>query len=198
MTLTLANNAGQMVGQLVAEASTVAAPRFISLKYRNEAGELATHTLLIGVNMVKAYQRDLGLILKYLERDNLTKLQREAAEAIGESLAESLTLGIGYNMAYVHGPNAADTYVQILPGIDVNKGNGNPDDAGTVYLMAYSQRKTVHEAGEYKKVNSRPLTLAKKEVRKALHLRTDRIRRFKLKEVVKASLNGKTLVLATE
>lgn len=198
MALTIAKTPGQMVAELVGEAGSVNVPRFIALTYRNEAGELSNYSLLIGLDMVKAYQRDLTLVIKFLQRSDISPLHRKAAEAIGESLAMSLTLGIGYNPAYVHGPNAADSFVQILPGIDVNKGNGNPDDAGTVYLMAYSQKKTVIEKGEYKHVNSKPLTIAKREVKKMLNLRTERIRRFKLREVRRGALNGRVLILATE
>jgi hypothetical protein len=192
--IVVAGNAGQMVAEVIAEVVKVQAPRFASLTYRNEAGELSTYTLMLGINDVRAYQRDLALVIAYLKRFDLSPLMRKAAEEIGTSLAESLTNGIGNNSRYVHGKHAADTYVEIFPGIKVNKGN-NPEDAGTVYLMAYRYRKVVHEAGVYPEVNSRPLTIAKRQVRKLLGMRTERIRQFKVRCTARAAMNGKILVL---
>lgn len=197
MPTTLVRNPAQMVTELVNEANKVAAPRFMSLTYRNEAGELSNVSLLIGVDMVRVYQRDLQAIIRYLQTPGISALHRQAAEEIGSSLAESLALGIGYNTRYVHGPNAADTYLSLLPGIDINKSD-NEVDRGTVYIMAYQQRKTVIEPGTYKSVKSRPLTIAKKEVKRLLHLRTERIRRYKIKMAARAAINGKTIILDVE
>jgi hypothetical protein len=195
--LTIAKVPAEMVVELVREAGTVAVPRFMSLTYRNEKEELSTYSLLIGLNMVKAYERDRALVAAFLKRPTLTGLERTAATEIYDSLTESLTKGIGYNSRYAHGPNAADTYISILPGIDVNK-SANEEDRGTVYLTAYCQRKTVLEPGEYPIVKHHAKTVAKKAIKKSLGMRTERIRRFKLKKCVRGALNGRTIVLVEE
>jgi hypothetical protein len=195
--LTIAKTPAQMVSEVVGETGKVSAPRFMALTYRNEKNELANYSLLIGVNMVRAYERDLALIQSYLKRSDLSPLYITAATEIRDSLTESLTKGIGYNSRYAHGPLAADTYVSILPGIDVNKSH-NEEDRGTVYLMAYVQKKTTLEPGEYPIVKHHAKTVAKKAIKKSLGMRTERIRRFKIKMAARCAMNGKTLVLATE
>jgi hypothetical protein len=196
MTATLVQNQAAMVAQLVPALVGINNPRFASVTYRNEHGELAKHSLLLGVDTRKVYERDIVIVRKYLKRPNLTALQIQAAQEILDSLQESLRVGLGFNHRYVHGPNAADTYLPILGGnIFVNKSD-NEEDRGTVYVLGYSNNRTVIEAGHYPTVNHRPLTIAKNEVRKLL--RSGKIRQFKLRKIARAGMEGKVLVIIQE
>lgn len=157
--------------------------KFISLTYKAaESGELARHTLLLGVRLERAYQRDLA-ILKAKARQ-MDGVQLEAAQDIIKSMEESLNKGIGNNSKYTQ----KDVTVQIMPGIKLNINNNE------LYISAFSKGKTIIERGEYNHVNSSQKTLAKEAIKK--ELRMGKFRTFKLKNIEKAAINGNVLELA--
>ena len=157
--------------------------RFVSLRYTSKgSGETAIHNVILGVNLARAYRRDLAVL-----RSKLPKLTGVDAQACGEmiaSLAKSLEVGIGNNPLYT----AKDTFVTIAPGVKLN-----PED-GQLYVYGFSNGKTVLVPGEHKHVNSSPKTLAKKKLSKGL--KTARFRQFAVSELSVAKLEGKQLVFA--
>ncbi len=142
--------------------------RFVSLTYKAKGtGEVARHRLLLGVNIEKAYRRDLSVMRRQLPRCKTT-IEREACEAIVASLAESLKVGIGNNSAYTQ----KGQWANLLPGLRQNIDNG------TLHVYGFSRGKTVIQPGVYKPVNSAPLTIAKDTLRKRMKI--NRFRAFTL------------------
>jgi len=157
--------------------------RFVSLRYTSKgSGETAVHNVLLGVNLVRAYKRDLAIL-----RAKLPKLTGIDAQACGEmiaSLAKSLEVGIGNNPAYTQ----KDTYVTIAPGVKLDPENGS------LYVYGFSMGKTVLVPGEHKHVNSQPKTLAKKKLGKLL--KSTKFRQYAVSELSVAKLDGRKLVFA--
>lgn len=162
--------------------------KFAGLTYRSkETHELARYTVILGVDRTALYQKDRETLRTMLP--SLEGLPKQAAEALLASIEESLAKGLGNNSAYTHGPEQGDTYLTFdgLPDVKLNVNDG------VLHLMAIVQSKTVLEEGEYKHVNSKPLTLAKNAIRR--ELRQSKIRQFALPNLSKAKLNGETLEL---
>lgn len=129
--------------------------RFASITYKSkETGEIARHTLLLGVNVERAYKRDLSVY-----KGKSARLQGVESVACGElivSLEESLTVGIGNNSAYT----CKDVYTPVAPGIKTH------NETGAVYVNGFSLGKKVLQPGVYKAVKSSDKTLAKNALRK--------------------------------
>lgn len=174
---------------LLDELAKVQHAKFASFVYRSkESNELARYVVLLGVDRTALYERDRETLRTMLP--DLHGLPREAAEALLASIEESLAKGLGNNSAYTHGSEQGDTYRAIvgLPDVRLNLNDG------TLHLLAVVQSKTVLEPGTFKTVNSRPLTLAKRDIEKTL--RRSKIRQFALPNLRTAKLNGETLELA--
>ena len=158
----------QNLNRALERIANIPACRFASITYRaKETGELARHTLFLGVNVERAYRRDLALYKR-----KVGKLQGIESIACGElidSLTESLTVGIGNNSAYT----CKGVYHPIAPGIKRHK------ESGDVYLNGFSIGKKVLQAGVYKDVKSSDKTLAKNKLRKIGKL--GRFRQFIIK-----------------
>ena len=174
---------------LLAELARIERPKFASFTYRSkDTGELSRYTVMLGVDYGTLYAKDRDTLQTMLP--SLDGLPKEAATALLASIEESLAKGLGNNSAYTHGKEQGDTYVSIV-GIDGVKLNKND---GVLHVLGILQSKVVLEAGTYKEVNSRPLTLAKRAIEKTL--RRSKIRQFALTNIQSARINGETLELA--
>lgn len=185
--------------------------QFVGLTYRAKGtGEVARHTLMLGVKLEHVYRRDLAVVNKRLQRNpfiakylqatrekheemlndipvvELVRLQ--ALTEIRDSLAESLKSGIGNNSRYTK----QGYYTQVLPGVKVS------NETGEIYIAGFSRQKKVLQPGTYKVVKSSPLTLCKNEERKSL--KCSKFREFVVSadtlETVRA--NGRELELITK
>jgi hypothetical protein len=172
---------------LLDQLSQIHGAKFANFTYRSaETGELAKYQVMLGVDMTSLYQKDRETLVAMLP--SLDGLQKDAAEALLASIEESLQKGLGNNSAYTHGPDGGDTYfLTHIPGVKLNLHDG------VLHVMALVQSKHVLEAGTYKVVNSRPLTLAKRALERE-HLRRSKVRQFRLPNIASARLNGETLV----
>ena len=66
-------------------------------------------------------------------------------------------------------------------------------ETGEMYVVGFSMNKTVLTPGEYKKVNSRELTLAKKFLTKQMNLKTSKYRRLKVGYQEDIKISGVTI-----
>lgn len=169
--------------ELIAELRANKGCRFVQLRYTAKGtGEVANHTLAMGVNLDRAYRRDEKII--QLTRPQ-TDLGKEAKSAVLASVQESITKGIGNNSAYT----CKDVYENVAPGIKYHK------ETFELYVYGFSIRKNVIKPGVYKTVKSAPLTIEKDKLRKKL--KVGRFRQFIIRNVERAALNGKVLELET-
>lgn len=173
-----------MVAQLIGQIGKGKGAKFASIQYRAKGtGELAKYFVILGASTVKLYEKDIAQLEEMIP--NLEGIELEAATAILASRRQSLEKGIGNNDAYTN----KNTYIHVdIPGIKIHK------ETGAIYVTALVEDKTVIEPGEYKKVNSRPLTIAKRKIEKELP--SGRFRQFILPNVTVARLNGEVLELA--
>lgn len=161
--------------------------QFASLTYRTKAtDELARYTLLLGASVENAYAGDLQKVEDALP--TLTdSLDVQAATEIINSLRQSLDKGIGNNDAYTLQGVYASTGI---PGVFINT-NDNALHLRNVFV----QSKVVLQEGKPRKpVNSKPLTIAKDNLKKMLGLRSNKLRQFALDNITKARVNGDTIV----
>lgn len=142
--------------------------------------EKARHVLILGASTEALYKRDLEALAEIAP--TLTGLEADAAELIAESRRVSLALGIGNNPDY----SAQDAYSQTnIPGVKVH------NVTGEIHVTGLAVRKDVITEAVYRKVNSKPETLARKAVE--ARLPSAKFRQFKLSGVSVAKLNGETI-----
>jgi len=161
--------------------------RFVSFTYRaKESGELARHTILTGFsyhNLVVKSVGELTEILPTLTGDKLT-----AGLAVMASLQKTLA-------AHEIGQQNEDytkrgMYSPIRNGVNINLNDNS------IQVFGLSQNKVVIEPGTYKVVNSRPMTILKKEVHSMLSI--SKFREFALDQnvILSGKVNGETFECA--
>jgi hypothetical protein len=174
------------VADLIAAIAKGKGAKFAAFTYEaQKSGEVARHTIILGASTEVLYQKDIVALKQLLEAGTLTPLEVQAAQNILASRKTSLEVGIGNNPAYT----CAGVYVHpdFAPGISVHIVNG------AVYVRGLTEGKVIIKPGEYKPVNSAPLTIAKQKIEKGLP--GGRFRLFRLPNVLQAKLNGETLDL---
>lgn len=182
---------------LVEQVAQLAGNRFASLVYTSkETGEVARHTILIGFSYHNAVVKSLAELAtlrfedvshgsRHADTDFTANDFADAKRAVGDSLQKTLDAhAIGeQNADYTK----ADVYVSLFNGLSVSKTDGS------FKLFGLSINKVVLKNGIYKSVKSKPLTLAKNAIRRALPV--GKFREYALDEntVAKAKLNGETI-----
>lgn len=161
----------------------VTSARFASLTYRSKGtNELARHTILLGVDTLKAYKKDLAKLL--ILQPRLEGVKQLACQELIKSIKQSLDKGIGQNEAYT----CKDVYEQTtVRGVKVHK------ETNELHLMGYAVSKVVIEQGEEDTTKSSEKTLAKHAISK--HLRRGKIRQFvlSLDTLQDVRINGKEI-----
>lgn len=178
------NNEQKEVVEII-KKSLASGCKFVSFVYRTKGThELARHTIALGVNLERVYKRDRSILSGKLA--HLSGLQETAAREMLASLNDSLKNGIGNNANYTQ----KDIYDNIGKGVKIHR------ESGEIEIYGFSHRKEVLEDGEYKKVNSSAITLAKKEIKKSL--KTSKFRQFSLSKLRAAKIAGDVIILDVE
>jgi hypothetical protein len=158
---------------------------FVSIrKYTNKYGEIANHLINVGASYSKAKERDIEF-LKHLDLDS-NEFEFKSAKALlieaKQALIESFE-----NPNENRSQGQIEAYTAIVDGVKVH------NESGKVYVYGYRQNKTILQDGVYPVVKSRPLTIAKDEIRKLL--RTSKYTQYVLDNVGEIRANGETLEL---
>ncbi len=155
--------------------------QFASFEYKaKETGELARHNVLLGFNYRSTVEQSI-VALEILMPTFKTDLDIEAANELLESFNKTIAgKQDGYTKSHIYQDTA-------IKGIKINSN----DDS--LQLFGLQQSKVVIIPGTYKEVKSRPLTIAKNNIRKQLPI--DKFREYALdKDVIQsARLNGLVL-----
>lgn len=173
-----------------AARAVAAAPaaQFASITYEAKgSGEVARHTLKIGVDLAAMYEDDAATVAALLETET-DPLRIAAGEAILASLRESIDKGIGNNAAYTHGEAArggVSTYEILRRGVKRHR------ETGALYVQGVTVAKLVVVEGQHKVVKSAALTLAKNDIRRIL--KTSKVREFCLTSAMSLRVNGETI-----
>jgi hypothetical protein len=160
---------------------------FVSIKnYTNKSGEVANHLCNIGIKLESAKKKDIetlrNLNLNEAIKENGFKSPISLLEEARHALIESFI-----NPDENRSNGQINAYTVIFDGVKVH------NQTGVLYMYAYREKKDVLVKGEYKTVNSRPLTIAKDELRTLL--RTNKFVNFALEVGNTLKLNGETLEL---
>jgi hypothetical protein len=158
----------------ILEEATKKGCTFISFLYvTKDTGETARYTLNFGISNKAACEHD-KLALEAYEPQN--DLEAKAKAELLASLTQTLTNGV--SDSYVHAAqnknNGVDTYEIISDGIKLHKENG------TIHLYGFREQKEqiAPPTNPKKPVNSRPLTLAKKHIKKVCGFKREKFREF--------------------
>ena len=158
--------------------------RFASLTYTAKGtGEKAIHSLVLGVNVERAYRRDLKILRAKGRELRRGTVDRVACAELLRSLRESLRKGLGNNSAYT----CQGVYESLSRGIKRHI------ETGEIHVTGFTVGKRVIEPGTYKDVKSSPKTLAKNRLRCAL--KSGKFRQFAFPNLEGARLEGKTFYL---
>jgi hypothetical protein len=176
--------------EIVRQLATIKGNRFVSITYLSKkANELARHTLNIGFNYNTLVEKSVTELELLIEENKLVwnDLQKEAAQEVLASLNKTL-------VAHQNGEQNDDytkkgMYAPIVNGINVNLNDGS------IQVFGLSHTKVVLVEGVYPTVNSKPLTIAKNEIRSLLSI--SKFREFAIDpgQVSECKVNGETLEL---
>jgi hypothetical protein len=151
--------------------------RFASFLYHSKtSGEIARHSVMLGVDYAKARRRDVVVLKARLPR--LTGVDRIACKELIASLDREGVSPLYTQSGYLH---------------DLGKGLKLGAETGAIYVHGFSRGKTIIEEGIHKTVKSSPKTLAKNRLRKLM--KTSRVRQYLLSNIHEARINGKHLEL---
>lgn len=156
--------------------------QFISVRgYRNSEGEIANFVLNVRTKYETAKQKDIARLQALLKEGKFENdLQKQAAEELLESLIkpnENRSKG------------QTETY-ETIEGFPMLKRH---IATGDLYIYGQCISKKVLVKGDYKPVNSRPLTIEKNKLRK--QLRTSKLRLIKLGREENLKINGRVINL---
>ena len=156
---------------------------FVSIRnYTNKFGEVSNNTINVGASYENAKKKDIEFLeninlSEYEFKSDLSLLDEARKELIASFIKPDENRSKGQTEAYTH----------IVKGVKVH------NETGVLYVYGYRERKEVLKAGEYPTVKSRPLTIAKDELRKLL--RTGKFTQYALEIGNEVRANGETLEL---
>jgi hypothetical protein len=163
---------------LLKEFEDLKTAQFIGIKeyHSKTTGEVANHVLNAGFKYANAVQKDLKALqsatnedIKAIASDIFdVELVKKAIEKLTASLVKNQNSETQSNQSKAQ----QDAYFHITNGIKLHK------ETLKVHVYALHVSKKVITPGEYKKVNSRELTLAQNAVKKYFNFSTSKYRQF--------------------
>lgn len=153
---------------------------FVSIKgYTNSYGEVANNVVNVGASLSKAKAKDVetlqALDVTTLGGDSIL-LEKARVELINSFISPDA----------VRSQAQIDAYTTVANGIKVH------NETGEIYIFGLRTSKTVIEQGVYPIVNSRPLTLAKNQLKK--DLKSSKFTQYKLSSTSTIKMNGEELI----
>lgn len=142
---------------------------FVSLVYTNKAGEKSQYLLNVGASHKKAKETDIETLKKLDVSKLKTKFSKELLTKAVNSLLTSLL-----KPSKAHSEAQKDAYIHLATGIKEHS------EYGDIYLYGLVVNKTIIVKGEYKKVNSRELTICKNWIKKN-YMKSSNFRMFIMK-----------------
>ena len=152
---------------------------FVSIKgYTNSYGEVSNNLVNVGASLTNAKAKDV----ETLQNLDVTTLGGDSI-LLEKARVELINSFINPNENRSQGQ--IDAYTIVAKGIKVH------NTTGKIYIFGLRTNKTVIEQGVYPTVNSKPLTLAKNQLRK--DLKSNKFTQYALENITSVKLNGETL-----
>ena len=156
---------------------------FVSIRnYTNKNGEVSNNLVNVGASYENAKAKDI----EFLENLDYSKHDFKSPNALIEE-ARLILIDAFINPDENRSNGQKNAFTKIFAGVDVN------NETGLLYVYGYRENKTVLVKGEYPTKKSKPITIAKDELRKLL--RTGKFKRFALEIGNEIRANGETLEL---
>jgi hypothetical protein len=196
-----ATTATNAKNELILAVKKIKGTSFVGVRnYENLQGEQSNQTFNVGISYAKILQHDLEALRKFdistlTDNHSLTDLTRGYAELLlslekrtsdEQTKAELLA---NNDKTMIRSQAQTDAYIQISNGIKAKLEN----EQLFLYVYGFMVRKTILKKGEYKQVNSRPLTLAKNAIVKAAGLKEGKYKQFKLGKLEDIKISGLTI-----
>lgn len=160
---------------------------FVSIKeYTNKQGEVSNQTINIGASYENAKKADIAT-LEALDVTDATHGFKSGVLLLEQARRELIEAFLNPNENISNGQKDAYTHIPNCSGLKVH------NEKGLLYLYGNRINKTVLVEGTYKTVNSKPLTIAKNELRKIL--KTNKFVNFSLEVGNTLKMAGDTLEL---
>jgi hypothetical protein len=154
---------------------------FVSVKgYKNKFGEISNNLINVGISYTKAKEKDIEFLTNLDINSFESKLDKTLLE---QARLELIASFITPEKARSEGQT--NTYTPIIDGVKVH------NDTGVIYIYGYREKKEILTEGNYPLVNSKPLTIAKNELRKKLS--TGKFTQYSLEEISSVRANKETL-----
>lgn len=166
-----------------ATSKSVTGVSFVSIRnYTNKFGEVSNNLINVGANYEKAKQKDIAFLENinfsdYEFKSDLSLLDEARKVLIASFIKPDENRSNGQINAYTH----------IVSGVKVH------NETGMLYIYGHRENKQILTNGEYPIVKSKPLTIAKDELRKLL--RTGKFTQYALEIGNEVRANGETLEL---
>lgn len=181
------------MSDLIQKFASLKGAKFIGINgYTNKSGEVSNQIINCNVNITNAKKADLETLKNFpasklndiAEKVGATKeVAMEAIEAMIDSAEKNLS-----NHKTKQSEAQTDAYTHLGKGLKFH------NETGDLYITGFANNKTVLVEGEYKKVNSSPKTLVKKEITKGLKMY--KFRNFRLSNIGKElHVTGSTVQL---
>jgi hypothetical protein len=158
------------------------------------SGEIANHTLNVGISVENAKQTDLNRLNGVTDSDiqNIATSSKIDVETVKLALSEmiiSATKNLSADLSERTNQSQAqtDAYIFITSAIKMHK------DTGLFHIFGQHISKKVLVAGTYKAVNSSAKTNAKTAIKKYLDLRSEKFRTFIVENIQSLKMQGETL-----
>jgi hypothetical protein len=187
--------------ELIVKVKNIKGTSFVGVRnYENLKGEESNQTFNVGVTYANVLQYDLNALRNFdiqtlADKHALTDLTKAYAELIfslEKRTADEQTKAdlLKANDSTMKRSEAqSEAYIHIAKGLKAKLEN----DSMILYIYGFMVRKTILKNGEYKQVNSRPLTLAKNAITKAAGLKEAKYRNFKLGKLEDIKISGVTI-----
>lgn len=156
---------------------------FVSIRnYENKFGEIANHLINVGISYEKSKEKDI----QFLKELNVNSIESKSNKTLLEQAR--LELISSFEKPEINRSEAQkDAYTPIIKGVKVH------NQTGELYIFGYRENKTILQEGNYPIVNSKPITIAKNELRKLL--RTGKYTQYVISSIGEVRTNGEILEL---
>lgn len=183
-TIRISDKATQVINLVKnAVSKSITGVSFFSIKdYTNSFGEVSNQVINVGVRYEETKKKDIA----FLENINLADYNfKSPIDLIKQAQAELIASFIKPNETISQAQK--DAYTTIFSGVKVH------NESGKLYVYGYRVSKTILVEGKYPEVNSKPLTIAKNELRKLL--KTNKFVNFGIEVGNTLKANGETIEL---
>lgn len=181
-----------MSKELFNQFSHLKGAKFIGLNsyFSASSGEVANYVLNVNISVENAKKTD-NVLLKKCSVQKLSYIAKKSGFsypvckiALNELIiASDKNLNVEISERSNQSQGQTNAFLPLVNGLRLHK------DSMKVHIFGMVQSKTIVENGEFKHVNSSDKTLAKKAIKKALGLRSEKFRTFIVEQADYVNIN---------